>query len=150
VFLAFSVILVTLVLQGLTLPTLIRALGLAGDTDADSEEKEARRLILEAVLVHLEEARAKAGSEFAEVYNDLAHHYRHRLATVSEGQGLESDSVSAQYERSIDVSRDLLRVERRTAVRLRSQRRISDEVLRELEHELDLSEARLSTGKRSK
>ena len=147
VFLAFSVILVTLVLQGLTLPALIRALGLAGDAGADSEEKEARRLILEAALVHLEEAKAKDGTEFAEVYNDLAHHYRHRLATVSEGKGLENDSVSAQYARSIDISRALLRVERRTAVRLRNQRRISDEVLRQLEHELDLSEARLSPGK---
>jgi monovalent cation/hydrogen antiporter len=149
VFLAFCVILVTLVLQGLTLPTLIRALGLAGDTGADSEEKEARRLILEAALVHLEEARAKDGSEFAEVYNDLAHHYRHRLATVSESGSLESSSASVHYARAMDISRDLLRVERRTAVRLRNQRRISDEVLRELEHELDLSEARLSPAKRS-
>ena len=147
VFLAFSVILVTLVLQGLTLPALIRALGLAGDAGADSEEKEARRLILEAALAHLEQAKAKDGSEFTDVYNDLAHHYRHRLATVSEGKGLENDSVTAHYARSIDISRDVLGVERRTAVRLRNQRRISDEVLRQLEHELDLSEARLSPGK---
>ena len=149
VFLAFCVILVTLVLQGLTLPVLIRALGLAGDTGADSEEKEARRLILEAALVHLEEARAKDGSEFAEVYNDLAHHYRHRLAILSKEGGLENDSALLHHARSMDISRDMLRVERRTAVRLRNQRRISDEVLRELEHELDLSEARLSPGKPS-
>jgi len=35
----------------------------------------------------------------------------------------------------------LLRVERQTAVRLRNQGRINDEILRELERELDLREA---------
>jgi len=149
VFLAFCVILVTLVLQGLTLPVLIRALGLAGDSGADSEEKEARRVILEAALTHLEKARKQDGSQFAEVYDDLAHHYRHRLATVSEDGGLQNDSAALHYARSLDISRDLLRVERRMAVHLRNQRSISDEVLRQIEHELDLSEARLSTGKRS-
>ena len=43
VFLAFCVILVTLVLQGLTLPALIRALGLAGTTGMEPEEREARK-----------------------------------------------------------------------------------------------------------
>jgi len=150
VFLAFSVILVTLVLQGLTLPAVIRALGLAGDSGTDSEEREARRLILETAIAHLEGARGKDSVEFAQVYDDLVHHYRHRLATVNERDNLEDDSASAHYTRSIDISRDLLRVERHTAVRLRNQRRISDEVLRQLEHELDLSEANLSTGKRSR
>jgi monovalent cation/hydrogen antiporter len=41
------------------------------------------------------------------------------------------------------VSSELLRVERNTAVQLRNQGRISDELLREFERELDLSEARL-------
>ncbi|HET9696377.1 MAG TPA: Na+/H+ antiporter, partial [Terriglobales bacterium] len=50
IFLAFSVILVTLVLQGLTLPPLIRALGLAGVGGTDEEEKEARQAILQAAL----------------------------------------------------------------------------------------------------
>src|SRR5262249_10261555 len=51
IFLAFSAILVTLVLQGLTLPPLIRALGLAGASASHSaEEEEARRTILTAAL----------------------------------------------------------------------------------------------------
>jgi CPA1 family monovalent cation:H+ antiporter len=45
--------------------------------------------------------------------------------------------------RHVNLSRQLLRVERQTAVRLRNQRQISDELLRELERELDLSETRL-------
>src|SRR6266851_1396820 len=53
IFLTFSVILVTLVLQGLTLPPLIRALGLAGSKGYESEEEEARKAMVEAALAHL-------------------------------------------------------------------------------------------------
>src|SRR4051812_14836381 len=59
IFLTFSAILVTLVLQGLTLPPLIRALGLAGSSSTGSEEKEARRAMAEAALRHLEIASQK-------------------------------------------------------------------------------------------
>jgi Na+/H+ antiporter len=145
IFLAFSVILVTLILQGLTLPPLIRALGLAGVSEPNTEEREGRRAVLEAALEHLEKSRSKYGSESAEVYEDLEQHYRHRLAILSDGADVGEDSAGTVfYRRFIDLSRELLHVERRTAVRLRNERRISDELLRELEHELDLNEARLT------
>lgn len=143
IFLTFSAILVTLVLQGLTLPPLIRALGLAGVSTRHPEEKAARRAILQAALAYLDEARSKDDPEIAEAYDDLAQHYRHRLANISES-GEVNDGISPSfYKRFIDLSRELLRVERRTAVQLRNQHRISDEFLREIEHELDLGEARL-------
>src|SRR3954467_6426989 len=81
IFLAFSVILVTLVLQGLTLPPLIRALGLAGGANVESEEKEARRAMAEAALQHIDMASQNGDEKTSEVYEDLAQHYRHRLAT---------------------------------------------------------------------
>jgi CPA1 family monovalent cation:H+ antiporter len=144
IFLAFSVILVTLVLQGLTLPPLIRWLGLAGISAPKSEENEARRAILQAALTYLEEARSKDVPESAEIYDDLAQHYRRRMSTLEEDQNASPDSLnSGFYKRFTDVSQDLLRIERQTAVQLRNQSRISDELLRELEYELDLSAARL-------
>ena len=82
IFLTFSVILVTLVLQGLTLPPLVRALGLAGVAGRNYEEEEARRIILEAALGYLEKTRAEDGSDLDEIYDDLEQHYRHRLATL--------------------------------------------------------------------
>ena len=57
VFLAFCVIFVTLVVQGLTLPVLIRSLGLQGTTGMEPEEKEARRIVLRAAIRFLEEGR---------------------------------------------------------------------------------------------
>lgn len=145
IFLAFSVILVTLVLQGLTLPPLIRALGVGGATsDLHAEEVEARRSILQAALEYLEKLRAEAKTESGEVYDDLSQHYRRRLATLAEkSEDGDAGVDSAYYRRFNDLSRRLIGIERRTAVQLRNQRRISDEFLREIEHELDLGEARL-------
>jgi CPA1 family monovalent cation:H+ antiporter len=142
IFLAFFVIVVTLVLQGLTLPPLIRWLGLAGASEPLTEEKEARRVILGEALAHLEKTKG-AGDRDPEVYKDLAQHYQHRLANLAEQEeGSEGRKERSFHRRFNELSRELLRVERETAVRLRNDRRISDELLRKIERELDLGEAR--------
>jgi monovalent cation/hydrogen antiporter len=144
IFLAFIVILVTLVLQGLSLPPLIRALGLAGASAPNPEEREARLAVLRAALNYLEEAKKKDKPEFAETYDDLAQHYSHRLTTlVDKGESLEDGIRPDFHRRFVDLSRELLRVERQAAVHLRNEGRIGDELLRQLEHELDLGETRL-------
>jgi CPA1 family monovalent cation:H+ antiporter len=144
VFLAFCVILVTLVLQGLTLPSLIRALGLAGVRGIDAEENDARRLILEAAMQHLEAGRINDGAAFEHVYEDLMHRYRHRLAAV--GGGGEEDGFDGldpeTYMRLRAISAGALQAERRTLIGLRDGGRIGDDTLRKLERELDLAETR--------
>ena len=145
IFLAFSAILVTLVLQGLTLPPLIRALGLAGDTVQHPEEKTARRAVVEAAIGYLDQIRESSHPELAGVYDDIAQHYRYRLNTLSgEGDAGTREVATEFFNRYLEISRDLLRIERQTAVRLRNERRISDELLRQLERELDLNESHLS------
>src|SRR5689334_3378621 len=138
IFLTFSVILVTLVLQGLTLPALIRALGLAGGAGPNCEETEARRIMAEAALQELDKAGKDVEPDFAALYEDLKEHYRRRLSSLPQGDGT-SDGA---YEKFVTVSLDLLRIERETAVKLRNSGRISDEVLRQLLLELDSSETR--------
>src|SRR5580765_4496737 len=150
VFLAFSVIFVTLVLQGLTLPFVVRVLGVAGASgpkdENGEEETSARREMLDAALAYLEESRKEDESEFQEIYDDLTGHYRHRLAAVS-GKDDSLDALTPDHrERHTRLLRDLLRVERQTALRLRNQGRINDETLRQLEYELDLREANPSAG----
>jgi len=132
-----------LVLQGLTLPPLVRALGLAVAGGRNTEEEQARRIVLEAALGHLETVRAADGSALDEIYDDLEQHYRHRLATL---KGDVSDIHTDHHRRFVRLSRELLRVERQTAVRLRNEGRINDELLRDLERELDLSETRFLGG----
>lgn len=139
IFLAFSVIFVTLVLQGLTLPLLVRVLGLSETPGPNIEEEAARRAMVQAGLAYLEESRQKDETGFATVYDDLTGHYQERLTALSEIENPESGVV--QHKRFAHLSHQLLRVERQTAVRLRNQGRINDEILRELERELDLREA---------
>ena len=144
VFLTFSVILVTLVLQGLTLPPLIRALGLAGTENNITEEEEARRIITSTALAHLEEARGQDLPDFVAVYDDIARRYARRLASLSKDKTADDGMSTKELERYRVVIRGLLHVERKTAVRLRNEGRINDEVLRRIERELDLSETRMA------
>ena len=83
VYLTFTVILVTLVLQGLTLPPLIRALGLAGVEASGAEELEARRTLLGEAVEYLENgAEHEQDEEISHGYEDLLHKYRHQLEVV--------------------------------------------------------------------
>jgi Na+/H+ antiporter len=145
IFLTFCVILVTLVFQGLTLPAVIRMLGLAQPSGPKCEELEAHQLVLQAALGRLEEIRESDPPGFTEMYDDLAQHYRQRLASLSTSSPKPGNTRSDDFYKYLDVSRELLNVERQAALRLRNQGRINDEVLREMEHELDLSETRLTS-----
>ncbi|HEX3469782.1 MAG TPA: Na+/H+ antiporter, partial [Silvibacterium sp.] len=138
VYLTFCVILVTLVLQGLTLPPLIRFLGLAGEAGPDCEELDARRIVTQAAVSHLEGARARDNDKSTEVYEDLTHHYRERLASLKVNT---SPGEVTDHERHLELSLEALKVERETAIRLRNEGRINDSVLRRIERELDLSES---------
>jgi Na+/H+ antiporter len=143
IFLTFCVILVTLVLQGLTLPWLIRVLRVASPGGPSSEEREARRTVLETALRHLEERRnADDSGELTEALDDLVMHYQRRLAATQDAATRDA-SVPEDHTRTITLSRQVLRIERQTAVQLRNQGLINDEVLRQLERELDLSETHL-------
>jgi CPA1 family monovalent cation:H+ antiporter len=142
VFLTFCVIFVTLVLQGVTLPPLVRALGLAGAAGPNCEEQEARRIVAQAAVSHLEEARQRDNAQSTPAYDDLIRHYRQRLASLQRRQ--ESVGEAAEHDRLRGLSLEALRVERQNVIRLRDEGRINDEVLRRIERELDLSESRTS------
>ena len=145
-FLTFSVILVTLVLQGLTLPFVIRSLGLAGTSSANQEEQSARKLMVEAALAYLEQARNSACPEEDEIYDELSRDFHRRLSALDHGDDRSREAPHPDvFKRFVTLSRELLRVQRQTVLELRNQRKIGDEVLRELEYELDLGELKLQS-----
>jgi CPA1 family monovalent cation:H+ antiporter len=144
VFLTFCVILVTLVLQGVTLAPLVRGLGLANAAGPDCEEQEARRIVLTAALEHLESTKKERDEVADEIFDDLIGHYQHRLASLQPGQ--DNDEHVTHHYSFLEISRETARVERETAVRLRNEGRINDQVLRRIERELDLNESRYSDG----
>jgi CPA1 family monovalent cation:H+ antiporter len=146
IFLTFALILVTLVLQGLSLPLLVRVLGLAAPDTQWCEEGEARHLLLQAAIDFLEE-RKNSAEEKSEVhlYEDLLHTYEHKLAEI-ENCG-PTGTVPTREPRGLTTSQlllDTIRREREELNLLRANGRIADSVHRIIERELDLSESRLS------
>jgi CPA1 family monovalent cation:H+ antiporter len=139
-FLTFCVIFVTLVLQGLSLPWLIRRLKVVQQPMAKCEELEARRIMIEAALSKLESSPDRLNPEMKEIYDDAATHYRLRLPAAEEPHK-KKYSHSEQHHRFEQISRRLRDEERAAAILLRDQDRISDEVLRGLLRELDLLDA---------
>jgi Na+/H+ antiporter len=143
VFLTFSVILVTLVLQGLTLPPLIRILGLSSASGSNAEECSARRTMLEEAIAYLEAGRTTDDESMVHVYEDLEHRYRHRLAAVG---GVSEDDghghTPASYQRLREIAQGAVRAERRAMIRLRDEGRLSDDAMRMMERDLDLQESR--------
>lgn len=142
IFLTFCVIFVTLVLQGLTLPSMIRGLGLARGVHADGEEEGARRSMVEAAIGYLEAARKSDTEEFAPVYEELARFERRRLSALQHDGASASAGQSGyraeDYERMRAVLQNMRAVQRAAIFRLRNDNKINDDVLRRLEHELDL------------
>jgi CPA1 family monovalent cation:H+ antiporter len=143
VFLTFGVIFSTLVVQGLTLPKLIRRLGVQGDSVEEQEELRARLEATAAALARLDELAAEdwTRDDTIERLRGLYDFRRRRLkARVGkiEDDGYEDRSLA--YQRLV---RELLEAQRRAIVRLRNQGTISSDVMRRVERDLDLEDSRL-------
>ncbi len=148
IFITFSIILVTLVVQGLTLPLVIRFLGLANDsnTDGSSEERDARRIAVEKAIEFLEKGKQARDHEADQhIYNDLLHMYRDRLASIRDPQDdTERKYVNGPPSHRRELLFQTTELERHTLIQLRDTGAIGDDTLRRLERELDLTEARHS------
>jgi len=139
------VIIVTLVGQGMTLPILVRRLGLSEHPSVADAERQARLDLTRAVLDHIGRA-SDMGQLPEEVADGLRAQYLgrlHWLETMSGDEDLE-DEVAATAQAAQDMRRDLISFQRQTLADLRRQGRIGVTVLRIIEHDLDLEEARLS------
>ena len=142
-FLTFAVILATLVIQGLSMPLVIRALGLEADDIADREEVKARIHAAEAALARIEEL---AGEDWVrdDTADRLRRFYQFRrsrfAARFGDGDDGGVEERSARYQRLV---RELLGAEREALLGLRRSGVISDDTMRRVQRDLDLEEARL-------
>ena len=143
-FVAFSVILVTLVLQGLTLPILIRKLAIPRDLETDEEERLARLQANKAALEWIDKSRTR-GDFSADAVDRLHAEYDERIEQLEicadDPATCRGEIATPQYQR---LQHEALRVERKTIIRLRNDRVINDDALRRIQRDLDLAEARLS------
>ena len=142
-FFVFCVILATLVLQGLTLPLLIRALRVEDDGDTQEEERTARFRANRAALALIEELARDCGVP-DDVANRLRAEYRERIAELERDEDGEEESGELATPTYRRLQRRALDVERQTIISLRNDGVINDDALRRIQRDLDLAEARLS------
>ena len=141
IFLTFCIILVTLVLQGLTLPTIIRKLGLSEPDPLRLAERDARRRMLRAALDYLDSIKDKEKGNNEAVWRDTVHHYR-ELYAMYDADEHDTQENENQWVELRDLGGDVRTAERAALKKMRSEDRISDHVLRKLERELDLLDTR--------
>lgn len=151
IFLAFAVILVTLVGQGLTLPLLIRRTGIVDDGAVEHEEVHARSVATAAALVRLEELRAEAPGhlplidQLKERYEHQGEHLVHEHpddAAPDEGELTPEEVEELEHD---EIRRSVIAAERLAVLELRDNGEISDDALRRVERDLDLDELRRET-----
>ena len=144
-FLAFSVIFTSLVLQGLTLPPLIRFLGVGQDGIPAREEIEARNVISNAVFEKLGEVRQE--EKFPGTALDAVEAFYRERALVLQDELADELGWSPRRHHVLGVRRlnkMMIAVQRRALLNMRHSRLIGDDVMHKIEHELDLEEVRLN------
>ncbi len=150
-FLAFSVIVVTLVGQGLSMPWLTRKLGVCAPAGTSDEERDARRALLGAALEELarmkedEEAVPSTGRERSLKLLDQT--YAQRLAALQRAEDRDrnagdDDNAAPDMRVYSKLAGKLRQAEREELLRLQMQGEIGDNTLRKLERELDLLDLR--------
>jgi len=143
IYLAFCVILATLVVQGLSLPLVIRLLDLEDDGSAAKEETKARIYAARAAVERLDELVAEdwVREDTAERMRGLYRFRENRFAArFDDGDDGSIEQRSQDYQR---LRRELLDAERRAVVDLRRQGKINDDIMNLVQRDLDLEDARL-------
>jgi Na+/H+ antiporter len=144
-FITFALILVTVVGQGLTLPYLIKRLGVEEDgSEEEAEEARARWAATRAALDRLEELADEDWTRDDTIQRTRGLlEFRQRRVKVRAGKAEDEDGIeerSIAYQR---LMRELYIAQRRAVVQLRNGGEISNDVMHRIERELDLEESRL-------
>jgi CPA1 family monovalent cation:H+ antiporter len=138
IFITFALILGTLVVQGLTLPPLIRWLRVEEDRSAEREERHARLALAEAAIGHLD-GKLDDGA-YAHQIHPVQHEYVQRVRAL---KGLDGEAPArglATIRTSRALRKEALDIQRTELLRLWKEEVIGDDVLHRLQHELDLED----------
>jgi Na+/H+ antiporter len=143
VFLTFAVIFFTLVVQGLSLPVLIRRLGVTDDEADANEELRARLVATKAALDRIDALGAEEWTrdDTLERMRGLYQYRKRRLAAQAgkiEDDGYEDRSLA--YQQAIQ---SVLSAQREALIGLRANNELSNEAMNRILRELDLEESRL-------
>jgi monovalent cation/hydrogen antiporter len=144
IFVTSGVIVVTLVLQGLLLPIVVRWARLPGDGSVEQERHLAETLATEEAVAAIPQLAAELGTD-SDVVSRLRREYEKHLRVLHAGDDGAADEPALRYEQQYAALRlAVIARKRATVVRLRDERRIDDTVLRQVQARLDIEEVRLA------
>ncbi|MGK2931741.1 MAG: Na+/H+ antiporter [Solirubrobacterales bacterium] len=143
--LTVAVIFATLVLQGLTLPMLIRKIGLTADEGWTESEARARTALARKALDRLGELERDRPEVPAEVFEQFRTIYGNREARWNKalGEGDHPADSNRSFRDSLGIRRELIDAERRELLRQQNEGEVDIEMHRRIERELDLDETKL-------
>jgi CPA1 family monovalent cation:H+ antiporter len=140
--LTFTVIVATLVGQGLSLPWVIRRLGVVGGRGpAASEEASARLAAAEAALARLDELTDQYPDHLP-LIDQMRAAFDHETTHVWSGHPTAPDEAQQELIDHRAIREAVLVAQRETVIRLRDEGVINDETLRRIELDLDLEAVR--------
>lgn len=162
-FLTFSVILATLVVQGLSLPPLMRWLGVGDDVEAARQEEAGARVqAIEAALGRLDQLALEEWTRDDGVDYMRNYYGKRRLVVDAQFGRVDHEHPedghqhepgrdhAEQHRERLDgmnrLKQEMLSAERAMVIRLRNQGTIGDEVMHRIERDLDLEEVRLASS----
>lgn len=136
-----TVIVLTLVGPGLTLPWVLRRVELGPDSEVREEEAEARRRMVDAAVRRIDELYPVWPTHHP-LLNELRQRYRHRTEDAERRHSGSQDEADRDLIEHREIRRSVAEAERSTLLRLQAEGRIDFDVVRKLERELDLEEQR--------
>ena len=141
VYLTFCLIGTSLILQGLSMPWLVRSLAIGQSNDDELEERRARRTITEDAIRYL--SRRRLEERFGRrAIRELLSGYERRLRELPAEQELDLEEAYSRKERDT-LLLEILQVERESLLRLRNEAMIGDDVARSIQRDLDILESHI-------
>ena len=138
-----AVILGTLVLQGFSLPWVIRRLGIAEDHHADDQVQRADAHAEASAAINTRVDELLAAGQLSDRQAGLMR----RWASLRDWRNWDDDDKSRAFGQRLSVlsdwRRSLLGIERTVIVGMRNSGTLTEDVLRQMQHDLDLEEALL-------
>jgi Na+/H+ antiporter len=140
-FIAYAVIVLTLVVPGLTLAPLLRAVGLGESEEQRRRDAEARLRITHAALERLEDLAEQGAPEH--LVTRLRDRYEARLERLEHRVGGHEEDHDGDVAVTARLLNEMIEAERDDLRKMRRERAYPAETLRDIERELDLDESRL-------
>jgi monovalent cation/hydrogen antiporter len=149
IFLAFVVIFVTLVVQGLSLPLLIRVLGIKSQAPSEQEEKEVQLYLANHTLHFLEhefpmQLDRKMKDQLRNKYEQLIINLSKQIRIHKKAKRENEETPVIPSDPLVNAQLEIKRFQRELLIKLHKQGEFSDDAIRQVEREMDVDELKLN------